>query len=269
MSHPRGNRLSYSEVRTMLSCSAKWKFSYFDNLPSPKTVNQVFGTAIHTALATHFKHHLETGHPPAPGAIQEVFQKEFEAHLKTFPAPLLASLPQAESPLLLEALGETLLAEYLVNLNPDLIPSRVEGALEGRIGNIPMLGYPDLIARQEGRPRVIDIKTVGRSPGGISEDHRMQLALYGLLYAQSEGLFPLPFLEAELHVLNKTKAVVEFYRTTLTQADYTYVEEVVPRVARAIMDGNYYPNRSHLFCSRKLCPFWAACESAYGGQVRD
>jgi hypothetical protein len=42
-----------------------------------------------------------------------------------------------------------------------------------------------------------------------------------------------------------------------------------PLARKAMRGGLHVPNRQSLYCSRRHCPFWRACESDFGGRVRE
>ncbi len=60
----RGNRLSFSEVKTVLQCSAKWKFQYLEELPYVGNADMAFGSAIHSAIASNFSLRIQNNQPP-------------------------------------------------------------------------------------------------------------------------------------------------------------------------------------------------------------
>ena len=55
-----GDRLSPSQAKTFLHCSAKWAFKHILRLPDWKTGALLQGAAVHAAIAENFRQKLET-----------------------------------------------------------------------------------------------------------------------------------------------------------------------------------------------------------------
>ncbi len=74
VSKPAGRVLSPSQVRTFLTCSAKWWFKYGVGLPESKTSSLALGLAVHKTIEVNFREKLETHEDLETGGMVAVFR---------------------------------------------------------------------------------------------------------------------------------------------------------------------------------------------------
>lgn len=256
----RGNRLSYSEISTAMTCLAKWKYRYVDELPSDKNGSMVFGTAVHKALSAGFQYRFRQKQNLELAEIRRVFRNNLIANL---PGTVLG---EDENQLLMETVGEQLLTEYFKQIGYGLKPVLIEEKVEKVIRGVPILGFIDLAVVKQKQLVIVDFKTVGRQPADITDDQRLQLTIYRMLCPDETLWKPAP---AEIHYLNRTKIEVSVKETEITAADYQYAETIITGTAQQMMSGPYVPNRQHNLCTKRWCSYWQQCVADHGGLVRD
>jgi RecB family exonuclease len=254
--------LSPSQVNTFLECPAKWYYRYMLELPEAITSSLALGRAVDEAISYNFRQKAETREDLPASDVLQAFDYVFAEQIAE------AQLAEGETVDSLHDLGQQLVSRYLVELAPDVQPAVVERdgemtpavqlPVRGEIAGVPVQGIIDLIT-EDGV--VVDLKTAGRKPAGISPDYRLQLATYCRLTGHSRG---------RLEYMVKTKTV-QCHRlsTEIEAADQRYLETIYPVAQEAMRSGLYLPRRASWMCSRKNCPFWQRCEADFGGTVEE
>jgi len=249
-----GERLSPSQVKTFLGCSARWYFKYFVGLPEPKTGSLALGTAVHQALGKNFQQKIASREDLPVEEVKQAFGEAFDE------AAEVTEFREDEDPMELKAVGARLTEKYMKECAPSVQPRMVEAEVSGKLGGVSVKGIVDLIDDQG---QIIDIKTAARKPSGVSAGYGFQLATYAQLTPGASGT-------CRLDTLVKTKTVQLVHHThQVGQEDVRHTETVYPMVRDAIQQGIYLPNRGSFLCSRRHCAFWRACEREYGGKVEE
>jgi hypothetical protein len=184
-----GGRLSPSQVRTFLDCSAKWWFKYGLGLPEPKTSWLAFGLAVHAAVETNFRSKLETGEDLERAGAVMAFRDAWREQMSE------TRFHPGEDPRTIGRTGERLVARYVTEVAPQIRPAAVELEVEGEIAGVKVSGRVDLL---DVEGRLIDIKTASRRPSSVSPDHAFQLATYRQITPGASG-------EARLDTLVRTQ----------------------------------------------------------------
>jgi RecB family exonuclease len=247
-----GAVLSPSQVRTFRDCSAKWYFKYALGLPDPPNGSLVRGRVVHQMAEAYFRAKLAGGSPD-PDDLQACFEEAWDREAAG------AAFGADEDIDLLKRQAAMLTRKYLDEVAPEIEPAAIEFSVRGIIGGVAVRGFVDLL---DASGRIIDLKTAGRKPTGVSADYAFQLATYASLCPSANG-------KARLDTLVATKSpqvvTVEY---TVSPADLKMTEKLYPLVREAMREGIYLPNRSSTLCSYKHCAFAAVCEAEFGGRVK-
>lgn len=247
-----GESLSPSQVNTYMTCPARWYFRYLIGLSEPTTGALALGKAFHGTLALNFRQKLSTGRDMEAEELRGVFAGEWS--LATADAELRDDEDAGE----LAATGQILVAAYVTEAAGPLQPQAVEQTVQGEIAGVKVRGIVDLLDTDG---RVIDFKTASKRPNGISADHTLQLATYGMITPGASGL-------CRLDTVTKTKTVQVIQQSYQVGAeDRRFAETLYPMVQESIRDGIYPPHRSSPMCSRRYCGYWRECEREFGGRV--
>ena len=223
-----GEVLSPSQVNTFIDCPARWYFKYVRDLPDPKTGSLAVGSAFHAALKANFKHKLEHGTDlPIADALAAYGLAWHDLQERT-------TFSEKEDPAELGRLGEALVAVYLQQAAPAIVPVLLERRLSGVIGGVRTQGYVDLL---DVNGVIIDSKSAARSPSGISASYALQLTTYSMLLPGHTG-------ECRLDTVTKTKTVKfipQMFHVGAAQRQYA--SSIYPMVRDSIRQGVYLPKR--------------------------
>jgi putative RecB family exonuclease len=245
-------QLSPSSVNGFQDCSMRWYYRKMLALPETRGAALGLGTAVHEALIENFRQKIETREDLPTEGVRALFVMALIAQLDTI---LLTKDDSADD---LKECGETMVRVYMDRAAPAVEPAAVEEHVEGVIGGVPVHGYIDV---RDVHGRIIDIKTAGRKPNGMSVAHRLQVATYAMLHPEASG-------SATLSTLTKTKTVALHEETIdILPRDRRLTERMYSVTRDQMQAGIYAPNRSSFLCSRKFCSFWQRCEDEWGGEV--
>jgi len=154
----------------------------------------------------------------------------------------------------------TLSAKYIEDVAPKIQAVAVETPVSGEIGGVKVRGIIDLI---DVNGRIVDLKTAGRKPSGVSGDYAFQLATY----AQLGGDRVSGIAQLDTLVATKKPQLVSF-DYAVSDADRHMTEAIYPRVQQAMKAGNILPHRNSNLCSYRWCSFARECEEEFGGHVK-
>jgi hypothetical protein len=170
--------LSPTQVRTFLSCSARWWFKYGLSLPEPKNSALALGCAVHRALEANFREKVETKRDLDTLGVVAPFRAAWQEQTRQ------AEFRHEEDPAEIGKMGEQLVTKYMDVAAPEIEPAAVELDVAGRIGGVSVRGKVDLL---DVHGRVIDVKTAARKPSGIAPDYAFQLATYRQITPGASG----------------------------------------------------------------------------------
>ena len=245
--------LSPSSVNCYQSCSAKWYFRKVLQLPETRTGSLALGSAVHEAVGANFTQKIDTFEDLDYPGVRAVFHDAMERQLDGD-----VTLDADESAADLIDCGETLVKVYMEQAAPSIQPAAVELPVKGILGGVPVHGFVDVL---DVNGDVIDLKTAGKKPSGISADHRLQISTYAMLTPGASG-------RGRRDVVTKTKTVAHYSQTfAVTPADVKLTEALYSITRDQMGSGLIVPNRSSNLCSRKYCSFADECVSRFGGEV--
>lgn len=246
-----GESLSPTQVKTLLSCPAKWYFKYVLGLKEVADGALALGRAVHRAAEYALRWRLAKREPKLE-EVRETFVEAFRNELRE------AELREDEDAAELEATGEALTELWFKEAAPRIQPQLVEAPASGVINGVPVNGRVDLVEKDG---TIVDLKTVGRSPSEVDADHVFQVATYTLLLG-TNGKARVDHL-----VKNKTPKLVSL-EYQVSQEDLRFVQTMYPLARDVMASGLYPPNRASRTCSRRYCSFWRQCQQEFGGEVK-
>lgn len=246
--------LSPSQANAYLDCSAKWFFKYFRNLPDVTDAKRALGLAVHKAIEHNFRQKIDSKKDVGREALIEIFAAAWKEEAGK--AHFAEGDDQAE----IERTGTVLVQKYLIEAAPEIQPIAVEHPVSGTIGGVKVRGYVDVL---DTNGRIIDLKTSSKKPTEITPDHMRQLATYTQITPGASGKVIVQTL-----VKTKTPQLVE-QNHTVKDADIRHTQIIYPLAQEGMRSGLYSPNRNSMFCSRKGCAFWKACQEEFGGEVAE
>lgn len=135
-----GERLSPSQVKTFLGCSARWYFKYFVGLPEPKTGSLALGTAVHQALGKNFQQKIASREDLPVEEVEQAFGEAFNE------AAEVTEFREDEDPVELKAVGARLTEKYMKECAPSVQPRMVEAEVSGKLGGVSVKGIVGRLA---------------------------------------------------------------------------------------------------------------------------
>lgn len=241
-----GAELSPSQVNRFLGCSASYWFKYGAGLEERPTPQRIRGKVVHRLVASWFT--AKRDGTAIAAKLDDVWNEETAG----------ADLPAEESDAMRAQAGE-LAGLYIREVGNDIEPAEVEKPIAGTIAGVKVRGIIDLV---DINGQIIDLKVSSRKPSSASADYRFQVATYSAIEPAAAGAARVDTLVA--------KKAPELVTLTVDSgaADRRLVERLYPHVQEGIREGLFFPNRNHMYCSRRSCSFADACEREYGGIVR-
>ncbi len=258
-----GALLSPSQVRAWSDCAAKWMFKYLLGLPDPPNANLALGRAVHVPIGENYRQKATTRTDLPADAAVAIFRDAWALEIQE------AAL-RDDDPAELGAMGAFMVAQYISEVAPLIQPAiierdgekvpAVELEVSGTIAGVQVRGRIDVMA-EDGL--IDDVKTASKSPSGIADDRRFQLATYTQLVPGASG-------RGRIDTLTKTKTTKLVSQTfDVTPDDLRQTATLYPMAQDGMRSGLYMPNRNSMLCSRRNCPFWQACEREFGGHVKE
>lgn len=251
--------LSHSQVSTYLTCPERYRQRYIlKRTPAHRSGEQVFGIAMHAALAAYHLHLHDTGERLGADDLAREFDALFEVAQE---GPVAILWADTDSPERMTAQGHDLLRLYAETARVHQVeqverPFVVDAADLPQTFHLdePLVGVVDLIERDEsGTIFITELKTSTRKYDEARLRYDLQLSLYSALAAS------LGFTQARVRfrVLVRTKVpqlqVVDVVRSPEQLAE---AGRLVSEVARAIDHQIFYPNRGYNCAG---CPFRSRC----------
>jgi putative RecB family exonuclease len=271
---PDNAYISPSQITGYLNCSASWHYKYKLKLPETKTGALALGRAVHSAIEGYLSLRARGGELEAHRAegsvvrgfiVDQPLTISMSARAHCANELRTAELREDEDAAELCAKASEMAEAFhrqASTITPAMIPGptgprpAIEVELHGHIAGVPVRGIADCITADG---QILDFKTSGRSPSGISNAHRIQLSTYAEI---------VDLHQAKIVTITKAAAPKVIEQTTpILQSDREHVRELFPIVADAMSQGFAIPNRTSTFCSRKYCSFWRTCQEDYGGTV--
>lgn len=256
--------LSYSQVTSYQACPLKWYFQYVAHRPHERVGSGlVFGSAIHSAVESHYRAMMAGEDQPDVERLMEEFSAAWDLEAR---API--AFGKGETPGSLRDLAHNILAVF-----HESEWSQTEGTILGveeevrstRSSEIPdLLARLDLVMLQDDRLVIRDFKT-SRSAwtSEKAEESAAQLRLYGDLAGDLAESMGATDIALEFVVVTKTRSPrIERHaiEPQVTQVDRLF--RTMECIWRSMRAGHVYPVPSAMNCG--MCPFQHACREWEG-----
>ena len=218
--------LSWSSIRTFMSCPEKWRRRYIDHEPEPPSGKMVLGSSAGHALAQHYGSQIETGEGIGAEELLDEFSTELDGIFEREPV----IFGEGETPGGLKDSGACTLAQYHRLIAPEIQPVAVERELRIEFDGVDwfITSFLDL---ETTNGDVGDYKMTGKKITQAKADGDLQAGIY-LLGRWSEGN---PALAFAFHAMVRTKIPQTFLvHTTRSEMQLGLVVERIFRVAAEI-----------------------------------
>jgi ATP-dependent helicase/nuclease subunit B len=187
---PQG-KLSYSEISSLIACPMKWALQYYARLALPKSQiipsgNQMLGTLCHRIVEELYavQDHWE------PDAAAAKAEHLYEQLLPSMASELLMEGRMVENSRYQEAIVRAIYILVEAINKYGLTVEATEAPLKGEINGIPVIGYADLLLRDNGgQAFVLDMKwsTFAKyKRQEVEEGSALQLATYAWMLRSTD-----------------------------------------------------------------------------------
>lgn len=249
-------RMSYSMVRAYLDCPRYFLYRYIKRIPAVLDGRLLAGRVYHHGVAFALER-KKAGQFVPMDELNDVMSDRWESELSEKVYYENLEEPRIEvkqvnwgddEPGKLKDTVLRLGALYTTKMVPKLEPVAVEERLEGSIGDIPFIGYPDLILQG---PGIIDHKLATRRASQEAADKDMQFSAYAALLGR-------PIWAAWHQALDQKKLNINVVLTERRQGDIDWFAQMVVEVWHGIQSAVFPPNPLCWRCSGK-CPYEIEC----------
>ena len=264
---PRGV-FSHSQYGLFKSCGKAYEFKYVQELRSKSSGRMSKGVAVHAGIEHLLRAKME-GKPPSIPESKKVVADIFAAQAKS-----VDTWDEGEDAETLLKSSQDLLHLFSIYSLPKINPVAVERGFAKKIGDVPMLGWIDLIdevpaidvskmpaevANLAPRKRVIvDFKTTTKTWSETQLATNTQLTLYTLV----EGV---PDARVDQLIQLKSKVKLEVGVTERSKHDHDVLIDDVNEVATMIKKGIFPKTTIDSWkCNAKHCEFYSLCRGKKG-----
>ena len=243
--------LSYSQIRTFLSCPQKYFYQYVAGLEWAATPSaMVLGSAVHRAVATFYRIFKESGERIPVEAMHE----ELEEHIAEESAGGRISFKPGESRESLVECGNGLITEF----HDAITPQRIVAVEEPFLVKIPgseyaLAGVFDLIETDGSVPVLVELKTSAKRWNLRRVRDDLQSTVY--TYALREMGYGGGRVRFDILVKNRSPTLQQL-SVTKDAGDIVRMLSVLHGVSDAIEKGAFFRNPSW---QCRDCPFQHAC----------
>lgn len=270
--------LSHSQIEMYLKCPRQYYWRYIRDHKRPPGVALTLGSGTHKAAeVTH--HHIVDHDVPAPlEMVVAAFSDKFDAQAQDIPQEAWQSEGVEKGAV--KDVGVKLVSMYNTTVAPNVKPQvkngkrGIEKKIDIKIGEVPIIGYIDLIdtnadsimtteerelLKSHGldvpslfRTAVVDFKTKTKSYSQDEINGSLQLTIYS--YAEQIGLVRFD------QFLNQKRPRFKRMHSQRTLQDYAWMHEIVTGVGKAISAGVFPPcDPTSWACTPKWCGFYYMC----------
>lgn len=263
-------RMTSSLTTDIQKCLAYTRYKHVLGLKRPQSYYLAFGNAWDRTSDAYFVERKQTGKQMRAAQVREIMDFALREEFKEA-EPVSAA---DESRVEMMDQGVALAEKWADDLAQHLEPIAVQEAFKVDLGpSIPfkITGVVDLAAtmpRLSPQPFFADAKTSKRKWTAKQAQDSLQAPIY-TLSRKSLGIETDRF---QFHVaVRKKNPEMQVLERRIEETDIRYAVGVMQSANRILRDvwqsGAWMPNRSHVMCSRKYCPYWRECEREYGGTV--
>jgi CRISPR/Cas system-associated exonuclease Cas4 (RecB family) len=242
-------RTSYSALETFKSCPLKYKYEQIDKIRAPKSMEQIFGGSVHSALKYMFER------KPLYPTLNQII--DFFRNI--WPGGEKEEEYFKEGMVLLEKFYKH---NQPWNFNAVDLESRFEVALEdSKTGEKHILaGIIDRIDKNDDAYEIIDYKTSRKMPDQQIIDNDFQMSIYHLgLMKRWPHLDPNK-IKLSFYYLKHREKISTSRSAEQLEGTKKYIFKTVGEIAEKIKDNyNFPPYPSGLcdYCGyRQMCPMW-------------
>lgn len=257
-------RTSYSALETYKTCPLKYKFQEIDRIKTPKRVEQVFGTVIHSALKKMFE---RTPLYPTMDELLDFYTKKWSEAAERIEWKD-SMKKEAEEKLYFNE-GRKLLENFFKKNSPwnfnavELegrfsieLPDEATGRIHTLAGTIDRLDKDPNSDTYE----IIDYKTGKKMPSQEMVEEDMQLGAYTLALTTRWPHVRPELVKTTLYFLKHNDSVSAVHSVEKLERVKRRVLTIIREIEKRMRSGGFEPIPGPLcnYCGfRPLCPMWS------------
>ena len=262
---PKRLHISYSQVRTFLTCPQKYSYQYVLSAEwERKSVALPFGSAVHKAVESYYRSLQETGEILPVDVMVAVFDKVLEQQILNSEIEIV--FKDGEDLATLREQGAALLGVFHSEAKPQKIVGvevpfsvKIPDLINGN-GFLPfrLEGIFDLVeADDDGTYLVCELKTSSQRFSALKLEHDLQSTVYSYAMAQMGLATSEESTLVRYDVLLKQKKpAMERYYVSRTKDDHRRLVQLCNHVVRAVELRVFYRQQGWQ-CQQ--CPFVKRC----------
>lgn len=265
-------RMTATLTSDVLKCLAAVRFKYVLGIKRPQSYYLAFGNAWDRTSDSYWIERKQTGRSMAPAHVAEIMDFALREEFGNAEPVSAADETRAD----MRDQGIALAQTWASDLGQHIEPIAVQEAFKADPGpSLPfhVTGVVDLVGKwlrkdMGDQPFFADAKTSKRRWTTKQAQDSLQPPIY-LMAREHLGITTDLF---QFHVGVRKKAPeMQVLSRRVDQSDLDLAMNVMKGANRILRDawisGAWVPNRQHVMCSRKYCPYWRECEAQYGGTV--
>jgi putative RecB family exonuclease len=257
--------ISHSQIFCYLACSLKYKFQYVEQRPRERiSLALPFGKAIHLALERYYRSLMDDRTIVSLDLMETLFEESLTLELDNSEIPVMFKAEASDTASAIQ-MGNGLLKTFYDNIDlASMAIVDVELPLSaplytpsGEKTDINLVGFIDLLLRDDGNLLVVDNKTSKQKKSQDAVDDDLQMTAYSYLLAANGYVFPRAEVNCRFDVLRKLKSPkLEQYFTTRKAEDRKRFAKIATSVLAGIEQRIFMPVKGWL-CSD--CAYQDAC----------
>lgn len=251
---PAPEKLSYSQMSTLIGCPMKWALQYHAGLRLPESQaipegNQMIGSLCHRIIEELYKEGGWIDADEARGKAENLFDELVPSMASELLLDGQSIRRQRTRHAVIEAVGRLVAAVNGCRLRVERTEAPLEGRLATETGDIFFSGFSDLLLRDEdGRTFVLDLKWSNSSKykkKEVEDGRALQLAVYAWMLRSAEPSVPVHagyFMLAQGEMLTDSPALEKEPIASARTLEETWelgeteVEEAVERLGSGVLE---------------------------------
>ena len=252
-------RTSYSALETFKTCPLKYKYQEIDRIKTPKNVEAVFGSAVHSALKFMFQ---KSPLYPSLDQTLDAFRDSWDARKAT------VEFARLEDEQAYVKLGMSLLDRFYKqnppwNFNAVELETRFETEIEDKRTSEKhiLTGFIDRIDKtDQDTYEIIDYKTSKKMPSQKDLDENLQLSVYHLGLAKKWPHIDPSKVKLSLYFLKHREKISTSRNIKQLEDTKNLILKTVREIEKRKKEGEDFPPTPTVLCDwcgyRKICPMW-------------
>lgn len=241
------NHVSHSQLNLWNKCPRQWEYAYVRGLHRPSSAPLLIGSAYHETLEENFRKKMILGHDLDFDICYDFFSTVWDVNLRK---AWLVNWGKTNAGAAKDV-GLSLVATYLEDVAPLVVPKQVEQTLNSNVGGVNFVLRLDLI---DSNNVIVDHKTASSLRFYSQDDVDKDMQASATAFALNK---PIVF---HFHVAVKSKVpYIHVAKTYRTQADIDWWYNKAVAIIEHMKSGYAPPREDGWWCSPDYCGFHDIC----------